>query len=230
MSTIASEPGSTVVEPMDNPDHAHERYHSRRAAEVRQYSRAVRWMKIALPVGALVLIGLIFLMGRDRGALVDLDTAADAAAISAGLKLENPRFAGVTDEGDPFVVTAVSALPDSASPERIALEQPEGEIRMSGGRVVKVTSTNGEIFRKEERLNLSGDVLLSTSDGYRIRTERVELDLDRRTAMTPGSVFAVGPQGRIQADRVQIVTKAGDDRDVTIRFEGNVQVNYRPKS
>ena len=51
-------------------------YHARREAEVRGYSRTVRWMKIALPIGALVLIGLIFLTGKDRGGAIDAGPVA----------------------------------------------------------------------------------------------------------------------------------------------------------
>ena len=229
MCTTACARGSTVVDQVETSAPTEGSYRARRAAEVRQYSRAVRWMKIALPIGALILIGLIFLAGRERGALVDPGSAADAAALGAGLTLENPRFAGVTDEGDPFVVTAASALPDSAAPERIELEKPRGEIRMGDGRTVTVTSATGEIFRSEERLNLMGDVVLATSDGYRIRTQRVELDMARRTANTPGAVLAVGPRGRIEADSVELITTGEDARDFTLRFEGHVHLKYLPK-
>ena len=203
-------------------------YQARRQAEVRGYSRLVRWMKVALPIGAVILIGLIFLTGKDRGGAIDAGTAADLTALSAGLKLENPRFAGVTDEGDPFVVTADWALPDGAVPDRVDLENPAGEIRLRDGRTLKVTSATGEMFRKDERLNLMGGVVMQTSDGYRVLTEQVELDLDRRTAFAPSAVKASGPRGGIQADRVTIETGPDDGGAAVMRFEGNVRVLFRP--
>jgi lipopolysaccharide export system protein LptC len=211
-------------------DQSAESYRDRRAAEVRQYSRTVRLMKYALPFGALALIGLIFLTGQERGALVDLETATDVAALGAGLKLENPQFAGVTDDGDPFVVTAVSALPDGTSPDRITLERPKGELSMGDGRSLTVTSTDGVIFRKDERLDLQGNVILKTSDGYRILTERVEVDMNARSAFAPGTVFASGPRGQIEANSVRIVGASDQGRDMTIYFEGNVRMVYRPEA
>ena len=55
---------------------------------------------------------MIFMTGRDRLEGTSAQQLINAAALSAGLKLENPRFADITSDGDPYVVTALSALPD----------------------------------------------------------------------------------------------------------------------
>lgn len=199
-----------------------------RAAKVRQYSRTVRWMKVLLPVGALGLIGLIFLSGNTREAVIGTEQAADAAMLGAGLKLENPRFAGTTDSGDPFVVTAVSALPDGAMPDLVELERPSGELRMSDGRVLNATSTEGQFYRLGERLVLEGTVRLVTSDGYKVETEQVDVDLSARTAIAPDTFRATGPAGTLDADRARLETQNGTNA-VVLRFEGNVKVTFDPK-
>jgi len=204
-------------------------HHARRHARMRQYSRAVRWMKVVLPFFAFILIGLIFFTGSDRGAVIDLENAADAAMLGAGLKLENPRFAGVTDDGDPFILTARSALPDGATPDRIDLEHPTGEVRLSDGITLVVTAADGRMYRKSEQLHLSGGVEMETSNGYRAVTQVVALDLAAKTAVAPGAIEATGPRGDIRADRMQVRRMGKDNRDVAVRFEGNVRVIYRPK-
>lgn len=185
-------------------------------------------MKILLPIGALVVIGAIFLIGRDRATIFDAETAAQLAAVSTGMRLDNPRFSGLTDEGDPFVITADWALPDGAMPNRIALEKPVGTLR-SGGQVLKVTAETGELLREEERLHLGGSVVMESSDGYRIVTEGVDIDLSARSATAPTRLRADGPQGSIEADRVSIAQGEADD-DMTIRFEGDVRVNWQPSA
>ena len=200
----------------------------RHHAGVRLYSAVVRWMKIILPIGAVVLIVLIFLSGRDRGAIVDMRSAADFATLGAGLKLDNPRFAGVTDDGDPFIVTADWALPDGAMPDLIDLERPRGELRFEDGLVVNVRSKAGKMFRADEKLHLNGDVEAESSDGYRASTQLIELDLATKSAVVPGTVRAEGPRGDIVADRMRVDRASPDSADLIVRFEGNVRVRYRP--
>ena len=186
-------------------------------------------MKIVLPVGAVVLIGAIFLTGEDRNAVVDAETAADVAMLGAGLKLDNPRFAGVTDDGDPFVVTADWALPDGAMPDRIELEKPKGEVRLGNGLTVNVVASSGQMHRKDDELHLMGEVELVSSDGYVARTERVELDLAQKSATVPQEVQAEGPRGNIRADKMRMQAAAPETRDVIVFFEGNVRMQILPK-
>ncbi|MFK7943108.1 MAG: hypothetical protein AB8B85_09380 [Paracoccaceae bacterium] len=211
----------------DLSDHAHE-LSAHRAAEVRQYSRTVRWMKVLLPVGAVVLIILIFLSGKTRDAVVATENSMNAAALGAGLKLENPRFAGMTDSGEPFVVTAVSALPDGAMPDLVELDRPSGEMKMSDGRTLNATSAEGQFYRISERLVLEGAVRLVTSDGYLVETERVDVDLAGRTAIAPNAFSATGPAGTLKADGARMETSDAE-KAVVLRFEGNVKVTFDPK-
>ena len=211
-----------------DPANLADQHHARRAAEIRQYSAVVRWMKVVLPIGALVLIGLIFVQGDDRGAVIDMQSAADAAILGAGLTLENPRFAGTTEDGQPFIVTAKSALPDGAVPNRIELDQPSGEVRLGDGMILTVTATSGEMFRKDELLHLNGDVTLVTSNGYRAETETVELDIAAKSAVVPHRVHAVGPRGGISADRMEVSQATGAKRLLNALFEGNVKVVFQP--
>ena len=211
---------------MTGPDSDRQR---RRQAAVALYSAAVRWMKIILPVGAVALIGMIFLSGQDRGAIIDLGSSADLAALGAGLKLDKPRFSGVTADGDPFYITADWALPDGAMPNQIDLERPRGELRLGNGLLVNMRSNIGQMMRKDEELHLTGEVEVQSSDGYRAETDTVTFHLNSKTAVVPGRVEATGPRGTLIADRMTVRRVTPESRDIIVRFEGNVRVTYLPK-
>lgn len=207
---------------------AEEHQRSRRQARINRHSRMVRQLKVALAIGAVLLIGTIFMFGQERAVVIDAEQAANMAVLGAGLKLDNPRFSGITEDGDPFVVTAEWALPDGASPDRIDLEKPVGELHMSDERVLTVRAATGELFRGEDRLNLAGEVVFETSDGFRAVMPRVEVDMASKVAVAPARLRATGPRGSIEADRMRVVRDT-DAEDATIRFEGNVRVNWRPE-
>jgi lipopolysaccharide export system protein LptC len=207
---------------------AEEHQRSRRRARIERYSRTVRQLKVALAIAAILLVGTIFMFGRERAVVFDAEQAGNLAVLGAGLKLDNPRFSGITEDGDPFVVTADWALPDGATPDRVELEKPVGELHLADERVVTVRAAAGELFRGDDLLNLAGDVVFETSDGFQARMPRIELDLASKVAVAPARLRATGPRGSIEADWMRLVRGAAPG-DATIRFEGDVRVNWRPQ-
>lgn len=201
-----------------------------RQAQLATYSRTVRLMKIALPLGALVLIAAIFLAGRDRGDGSALLTAQELARLGAGMKLDAPRFAGRTDSDEPFIIRAAWAEPDGAVPNEITLEAPNGELIMKDGRTLTGRADKGLMLRDREELTLSGDVVVETSDGYRLETQTLQMELDRRIAKSPGPVRGTGPAGSIEAGAMIMRQsgKEGEKKTNQIWFEKRVRVVFIP--
>jgi lipopolysaccharide export system protein LptC len=195
---------------------------------VRYYSGLVRAMKIALPVAALGLIAAMFLDSREPGDPTDLFSVDDLATLGAGLKLDNPRFDGVTKKGEPFHVEADYAVPDSALPKIIELEKPRGEIELADGRVVTATSRTGTMLREQKMLVLKETVELGTSDGYHMATERLEIDMDGKTARSPGPVTARGPRGDIAAGSLRAEAGPPGGGAGKIWFENRVRLVFIP--
>ncbi len=195
---------------------------------VRAYSRAVAWMKVVLPLGAVAVMSALYFAAQRTGDLTEIFNAEELATLGAGLRLDNPRFAGVTEQGEPFAIRAAWALPDSALPRLIDLERPEGEIELSDGRTVAARADSGRMHRENNTLVLKGAVVLDTSDGYHLETDLVELDLDAKTAHAPGPVSGTGPDGRIDAGSMRAA--AGEDGAGAgkIWFENRVRVVFIP--
>lgn len=212
-----------------------------RQARAVRYSRFVRLAKFVLPIGALLILALIFVAGRERSYVSDFFTAEELARLGAGLRLDSPRFAGSTPGGEPFLLRAVAAIPETTLAERIGLEAPEGEITLADGRQLQARADEGMMQRKAETLTLSGAVRITTSDGYSFRTETLEIDLAAQGAEAPGAVTGEGPTGRIEADRFRLAGGAEASENeasagksggnaVTLYFNGNVRVLFTPTS
>jgi lipopolysaccharide export system protein LptC len=197
-------------------------------AALQQYSRRVRLLKVLLPVAALIVVGAIFLAGRDRGDGSRLLSAEEIARLSAGLRLETPRFTGRTAAGEPFVIRADWAEPDGAMPEEIALARPTGRIELADGRTVEGRARRGLLDRGSDTLALSGAVEIETSDGYRFESETLEIDTARQEAESPGPVVGTGPAGRIEAGAMRLSRPEGKGGDAQIWFEKRVRVVFIP--
>lgn len=197
-------------------------------ASVTGYSRIVRWMKVLLPVAAIVLVAAIFLI--DRGSEESLFSPEEIARLGAGMQLENPKFSGVTEGGEPFVVTARRALPDGPVPDLIELEAPEGQITLGENRVLDGRSDAGVISRAKQELTLTGSVVLHTSDGYRAQTERLIFDIEDHSAYVPVPISGFGPNGSIEAGSMRVLRDESDDPErsnaMVILFEKGVRVVF----
>ena len=73
---------------------------------VRAYSRLVSWMKVVLPLAAVAVMSAMFFSAQMTSDLTEIFTAEELVTLGAGLRLDNPRFAGVTEQGEPFAIRA----------------------------------------------------------------------------------------------------------------------------
>ena len=201
-----------------------------RQAALGRYSRRVRWMKIALPLGALVLVVAIFLAGRSSAPPSGLLTPEEIATLSAGLRLDNPRFAGRMESGEPFILRAVSAQPESAMPDVIRLAAPDGELTLEDGRLLTARADSGVMHRSAERLRLDGGVLIRSSDGYRFESERLVVHLGTRGAESPVPVRGTGPSGSIEAGRMRVVDGERGTGAARSCLEDGVRVVFIPQT
>jgi len=193
------------------------------------YSRRVRLMKILLPLLAVAVIGAIFLAGRDRGDVSAILSAEKIARLSAGLRLETPRFVGRTEAGEPFSLSAAWAEPNSAMPDEILLEDPAGEIRLDEARLLTGRADSGLLLRGENRLTLTGAVVIETSDGYRFETDILEIDTANKAAASPSDVLGLGPNGTIEAGSMRLRQNPETKNAAQIWFENRVRVVFSPE-
>lgn len=197
----------------------------RRQRRIARRARVVGWAKILLPLAAVTLIVVIFLFtGRQQGDVADLFTPEELARLGAGLKLENPRLAGLTDDDQPFELTASEALPDGPMANTIAFSDPAGRIEL-GDRTVEAAADGGMLDRVEQRLELEGAVRVTTSDGWQGETDRITVELDTKRALSDGAVSAKGPNGELEAGSMRVEEGEGGP---TIWFENRVRVLFIP--
>ncbi len=136
--------------------------------------------------------------------------------------MHKPRYAGQTQNNEPYELTADSAYADPKRPNLVHLDHPDGTLTGSP-RDLNLTARSGIYNRTADKLDLNGGVELTTSDGYRFDTQSARMNLQRGQVVGEQPIQGSGPSGTLSADRFEILDK-GD----LLRFEGRVKVTLPP--
>jgi lipopolysaccharide export system protein LptC len=195
------------------------------------YSRMVAILKVSLPLVALGLLAALFLIQTDErlgGELVF--SKGDIAALGTGQRITDAIFSGTTRDEDRFRFVAAQVIPDAAPPTRAAITTLSGGIDFAGGLSVKVQAASGDLDIPAQRLGLSGDVQIETSDGYRMAADAVMLDLRDGTLSAGDAVETEGPMGRIDSRTLSIVPADGGGQARLFSFGDGVRLVYDPRA
>lgn len=195
------------------------------------YSRIVGVLKVVLPLTALTLLSLVFLLART----VDPTQAISQAEIDVEDRARDPRlsgahFAGVTDDGAALTIVAQTARSDPNAAMR--LEVTGLDLRLDGqnGETTHAAAAQGVIDRGRGTFAMSGGLDLSISPGYRLHTETLSGLLDSTRLRAPGPIEGTAPAGRISAGNMELRAESAGGSGYRLVFGGGVRLNYQPEN
>ena len=194
------------------------------------YSRLVGWLKILLPLAALILLSNLFLLSRT----IDPARAIPFAKVDVNALIREPRvtqpdYSGMTEDGTALHFTATAAIPDPADAGRATAKGLQGEIETPDGAVATVASDRGEIDTDQGIVTLEGAVVLTSTLGYRVETAEIVAKLDQTRLESAGAIAATGPFGRISAGQMLLTRDAQKPGSYVLVFNQGVKLIYEPK-
>ena len=189
-------------------------------------SRTVELLRYLLPATALFLVALVVLwpqlIGGAGGLIAPIFANAEIDGTDVML-MHNPRYVGRTRDAEPYELTAASAYIDPKRPNRVHLDQLAAELAPASKRDLNLVALKGMYNRAADKLDLDGDIALTTSDGYRFETQSARIDLQSGRVIGEQPIQGFGPTGTLSADRFEI-----RDSGAVLRFEGRVKVTLPP--
>ena len=190
------------------------------------YSKFIAWMKIILPLGALVLLSTMFLISRR----FDPSTAIPFARIdleqrAQDLGVTNPTFAGVTENGTEITFKARRARPDPEDMAHFLADEVSLQMRLNSGMIIDITANNADMHQTNLTANLNGNVRMITSNGYDITTEVLLSRFDQFFAEAPGPITGTGPTGNFEAGGM-ILTRDKASGHIDLHFTDGVRLLY----
>ncbi|MCD1624913.1 MAG: LPS export ABC transporter periplasmic protein LptC [Paracoccaceae bacterium] len=193
-------------------------------------SRIINWLKILLPLAALGLLSTVFLLSRTLDPTNSIPTSrADLESRTGNQQISSPSFAGKTDEGHlvAFVATKASVDPDQS--DRVIADTMAAQIDMVDGGRINITSDTGTVEDLAGLAILEGDVVLTSSTGYRIETELLTTRMREIAAESGGAITGNGPPGQIDAGKMTMTSDA-QTGDIHLLFTNGVKLIYDPSN
>lgn len=189
------------------------------------YSHLVTLLKLVLPSVAVGLVAVILLWPQLNP--IDQRFRLKPVAVSMedleNLRMMNPRYVGSDSQDQPYTITADQALQVSGDANVTDLTRPKGDITLNSGTWLSLTADAGTYRKKEQLLDLEGNVNLFHDGGYEILTKRAHIDLVKNNAEGNDPVTGQGPDTELSGEGFRVY-----DRGQRVIVTGQSRLLIRP--
>jgi lipopolysaccharide export system protein LptC len=196
-------------------------------------SRVVGALRLLLPLTALGLLSMVFLLASP----IDPSRAIDQAPIDVQDRARDPRlsaarFAGVTDDGTAIRIEAGAARSDPGATLRFQVQDfglwldPSDATAPGDG--LSARSDTGQIDRGQGRFQMAGSIRLTADPGYDLTAARIDGLLDRTRIEIAGPVAGTAPAGEIRAGSLLVQAANTESGSYRLVFRDGVRLIYQP--
>ena len=193
-----------------------------------RYSRFVGWLKVVLPLLALGILSTLFLISRavDQPSVVPFADSEVQERVT-NQQVTGPYFLGTTVDGDQIAFIAETmTTPDGRTGSNRATDVDVTVDTVSGTKI-NVTAHQADVNLGEDISHLTGDVVVTTSQGYVLNSELLSIRMSRLEMVSPGEVTATMPMGTLDAGAMRLFTPGGETGNHLL-FTGGVKLLYQP--
>lgn len=197
--------------------------------KVDRYSRAVAWLKVALPLAALGILSTLFLLSRvvdPTQAIPFADTEVQERLLNQ--RVSGPYYSGTTADGDQIAFVAESVVTPNGFTGPSDAEDVFVKIDLVDGGTVEVTSLTASIDVAQDISDLTGEVVITTSTGYVVTSDAITARVTQLDIRSPETVFADTPAGDLVAGSMHLTTPE-PDAPAQLFFTNGVKLIYLPK-
>lgn len=194
-----------------------------------RYSRMVAWLKVLLPLMALGLLSTLFLLSRNIDPMASIPFAdSEIKERLRDQQITGPFFSGSTERGDQISFSAKKMGTGSSIGTTIA-EDLSAQIDLASGSRIVFFADKGVVNLGQDISTLSGNVLITTSSGYKINSDQLITAMTTLSIESPGEVIAIGPIGDLTAGTMRLDAPE-NDTNAQLVFTNGVKLIYDPQT
>lgn len=193
-----------------------------------RHSRWVQFLKVLLPLVAILLLSSVFLFSRS----IDTNVSVPFSGQEIDDRLTDqivtrPDYKGVTRKGEEIRVEARRAS-QGGEDEMPTASEFQGRFGLSNGGEITLESDTGAIRPDKGTATFTGNVVITTANGIQVTTDLLNTSLDEIRGDSPGQIDGVGPIGDFTAGHMTFGAEKKDG-PVHILFTGGVKLVYEPQ-
>lgn len=188
-------------------------------------SRIVALLRVILPLTALAILSVLFLLGRKPDPEASIPYAdVDPRELAERQVVTSPSYAGVTEDGAQISVTGDEAVPGkdgggSATAVRMTL-------RARDGRAADVSA--GAASLAGDQVRLGDGARMTTADGWVLTAPEFLASTTAGTVVSDDEVNVRAPFGELTAGRAELRPLGDGSGDHVLDLSGGVRLIYRP--
>lgn len=196
---------------------------ARAHARARRHSRLVRFLKWAIPLGALAGVGTV-------AAVAALEPFAPLEGLALGpvtlsgtrVTMESPRLTGYRSQSGPYEVTASAASQDVRRPGLIELQDLKARLAIDReGATARLEAARGVLDTRKELFELKDGVRVVSDHGREVRLASAAVDFRAGTVVSAEPVTVTFENGVIEAGGVEV-----SDNGRVLHFKGRVRTTF----
>lgn len=193
------------------------------------WSRLVAALKVLLPLTALAILSMLFLVSNR----INPDEALPYAEVDVEERLREPRmtaptYAGTTTDGAALEVTAAEARPAEEGSTGAQATGVQARLTTPDGQRTDLVAAQAQMSPGGDEIAFTGDVRLDHSSGYRVTSDSMRARLDTTDVQSTAPVVAEGPGGRITAQSMHLSQAGSGKTGYLLVFNGDVKLVYQP--
>ena len=189
-----------------------------------RHDRLIATANRLLPLSIGVLFAFLVMapltMGGDASFVLDKNKVEVARE---RLKIQRARYRGTDAKGQPFALTAGSALQKSSAEPVVNIRDLAAAIRLSDG-PAEMTAPTGRYDMDSEQVNVDGPIKVRGPNNYTLDTDNAVVDLKSRRLRSTGAATGTVRQGTFRGD-----TMRADLEARTVTLDGNARLRFTPR-
>ncbi len=190
----------------------------------RRHSRAVRLLRLALPLMCVAIVGFYgFAVLHQAGLVEGLPKVNMPRITPADLTMHNPHYEGETDSGGTYRVSAKTARQELGKSTIISLTSIDGDMLEANKTRTVLTATSGTFDTKTNVLVLQEQIDIVSDDGMKAKLKSATVRTKEGLITSEEPVAVAFPAGTVSSKKLRILQK---EREVT--FNQSVVANLKP--